>query len=129
MAIQVVSFVVIFIIMAVMANTMIMSVRERMREFATLRALGFGPPYIGGLILGESLTISLSGGILAVFATYPLVDYVGAKLGTLFPIFVLAQGTVAMALAAALIVGLVAALFPVWRVLGQSVCEGLRSMG
>jgi len=129
MAIQVVSFVVIVIIMAVMANTMVMSVRERTREFATLRALGFGPPYVATLILGESLTIALGGGILAVFATYPLVDYVGTKLGTLFPVFVLARGTAVTALAAALIVGLVAAVFPLWRVLRQAVGEGLRSMG
>jgi putative ABC transport system permease protein len=129
MAVQVVSFVVIVIIMAVMANTMVMSVRERTREFATLRALGFGPPYVAGLIVGESLAISLGAGMLGVWATYPLVDYVGTSLGSLFPVFVLARGTVAMALAAALVVGLAAAVFPVWRVLRQGVAEGLRSMG
>lgn len=128
-AVQVVSFVVIVIIMAVMANTMVMSVRERMREFATFRALGFGPTYVAGLILGESLVISIGAGMLGVLATYPLVDYVGTVLGTLFPVFVLARGTVLMSLAAALAVGLAAAVFPIWRVLRQGVAEGLRSMG
>ena len=41
LAIQAVSFVVIVIIMAVMANTMAMTARERSAEYATLKALGF----------------------------------------------------------------------------------------
>jgi hypothetical protein len=43
LAIQAVSFVVIVIIMAVMANTMAMTARERGSEYATLKALGFFP--------------------------------------------------------------------------------------
>jgi putative ABC transport system permease protein len=41
-AIQAVSYVVIVIIMAVMANTMAMTARERYGEYATFKALGFG---------------------------------------------------------------------------------------
>jgi putative ABC transport system permease protein len=40
--VQAVSFVVIVIIMAVMANTMAMTARERHSEYATMKALGFG---------------------------------------------------------------------------------------
>jgi len=39
LAIRAVSFVVILIIMAVMANTMTMTARERLAEYATLKAL------------------------------------------------------------------------------------------
>jgi putative ABC transport system permease protein len=42
-AIRIVSYLVIFIIMAVMANTMAMTARERTAEYATLKALGFSP--------------------------------------------------------------------------------------
>ena len=41
-AIRLVSYVVIIIIMLVMANTMIMTARERVWEYATLRSIGFG---------------------------------------------------------------------------------------
>ena len=51
--VQSVSALVIGIILAVLCNTMAMSVRERGREYATLRALGFGPVRIAGLILGS----------------------------------------------------------------------------
>ncbi|MDD5035784.1 MAG: ABC transporter permease [Methylococcaceae bacterium] len=128
-AIQVVSFVVIVIIMAVMANTMAMNVREREREYATMRALGFGGGYIGALILGESVILSLSAGVLGVWATLPLVDLIGEKLVSFFPIFLLSQATVLKAFAAALVVGVVAAVFPLASVLRHRVGDGLRSMG
>ena len=58
-----VSFVVIVIIMAVMANTMAMTARERYAEYATLKALGFGPGFVALLIFGESsASRSLGGG-------------------------------------------------------------------
>lgn len=58
-AIQLVSFVVIIIIMAVMANTMAMTARERIGEYAILKTLGFGGWYIAALIFGESLFITV----------------------------------------------------------------------
>ena len=53
LAIQAVSFVVIVIIMAVMANTMAMTARERHAEYATLKALGFPGAFVAGLIIGR----------------------------------------------------------------------------
>ena len=61
LAIQAVSFVVIVIIMAVMANTMAMTARERGSEYATLKALGFSGGFVARLILAESLGIALVG--------------------------------------------------------------------
>ncbi len=70
-AIRLVSFVVILIIMAVMANTMAMSARERLHEYATLKALGFGPGFLASLICGESLLLALAGGMLGAALLYP----------------------------------------------------------
>ena len=44
---------------AVMANTMAMSARERLGEYATLKALGFGPGFLAKMIFGESLLLAL----------------------------------------------------------------------
>jgi putative ABC transport system permease protein len=65
-AIRVVSFVVIVIVMAVMANAMAMSARERITEYATLKALGFGPGFIAALVFGESVVIATAGGALGM---------------------------------------------------------------
>ncbi len=71
LAIQAVSFVVIVIIMAVMANTMAMTARERSAEYATLKALGFCDGFVAALIFAESLGIALVGGLVGVALTFP----------------------------------------------------------
>lgn len=128
-AIEIVSFVVIGIIMAVMANTMAMTGRERIREYATLKALGFGPGFLAALIGGESLLIASIAGGVGILVSFPIVDVMGEKLGTLFPVFLLSTATLWQALAAALLVGLAAAVFPAWKAMSVSVAEGLRSIG
>ena len=128
-AIRIVSFVVIFIILAVMANTMAMTARERLSEYATLKALGFGPLFVSGLILGESLAIALIGGGLGIALTFPVADAFAAKMGTLFPVFRVSTGTVGMQLAAAAVVGLVAAAVPMRRAATVNIVEGLRAIG
>ena len=123
--IEVVSFLVIIIIMAVMANTMAMTARERQNEYATLKAMGFGPGYILFLIGGESLMISLSGGIIGVVLTYPAAGLVRDRLGTLFPVFNVSEMILVMGVGAAFLVGLVAALMPTWRAVTMPVAQGL----
>ena len=53
--------VIILIIMAVAANTMAMTARERMSEYATLKALGFKPGKVAALIMGEAFLLALVG--------------------------------------------------------------------
>ncbi|MEO8156470.1 MAG: FtsX-like permease family protein [Betaproteobacteria bacterium] len=128
-AIQIVSFLVIFIIMAVMANTMAMTARERLAEYATMKALGFGPARLVALIFGESLAIAVAGAAAGIAATYPVAEWFGAKLGTLFPVFGVSRHTVIMQLAAALLVGVVAALFPSLSAARLHIVDGLRNIG
>ena len=125
-AIQAVSFVVILIIMAVMANTIAMTARERTSEYATLKALGFGPGFIGWLIVGESLFVALVGGALAVAVTFPIAHAFGATMGTLFPVFLVSNETVALQFVAAAIIGLVAAAWPAWSAGRIRIVDGLR---
>jgi len=125
-AIQAVSFVVILIIMAVMANTIAMTARERTSEYATLKALGFSPGFIGWLIVGESLFIALVGGAVAVAVTFPIANAFGKTMGTLFPIFFVSRETVLLQFAAAAIIGLVAAAWPAWSAGRIRIVDGLR---
>jgi putative ABC transport system permease protein len=127
-AIRVVSYLVIFIIMAVMANTMAMSARERLSEYATLKALGFRPWIVGGLILGESLAIALAGGALGAVATFPAAAKFSELVGSLFPVFEVSHRTVAMQFACAAVVGLVAAVIPSIRSARVQIAAGLRAV-
>lgn len=125
-AIQIVSFVVIIIILAVVANTMAMTTRERFGEYAVLKTLGFRARHLAALILGESMVITLSGCALGIALTYPAAALIKTKLGTYFPIFNISANTLYLDLAAALLVGVVAALIPLQRAIGIRIAEGLR---
>jgi len=128
-SIQVISIVVIVIIMIVLANTMAMTARERSGEYAILKTLGFGPGYILWLIAGESLVIALSGGMLGIILTFPTVQVVGKPLATFFPVFIVTAKTLWLAIGASLLVGLAAAIFPVWRASTIRIADGLRGIG
>ncbi len=127
-AIQAVSYVVILIIMAVMANTMAMTARERYGEYATFKALGFGGGFVAGLIVAESLGLALLAGLAGVAVTFPLANAFADAMGTLFPVFFVSEQTVALQLAAALVVGLVAAAVPAWRAARIRIVDGLRAV-
>ncbi|BDV42480.1 ABC transporter ATP-binding protein [Geotalea uraniireducens] len=128
-AIQIVSYVVIVIIMVVAANTMAMTARERIAEFATLKTLGFGAVHIAGVVFGESLVISLLGGILGIALTYPAAHWIESNLGQFFPVFSIAPLTIYLDLAAAATVGVVAGIFPTWRGATIRIADGLRRIG
>jgi len=128
-AIRIVSFVVIFIILAVMANTMAMTARERMAEYATLKALGFGPRFLAGLIFGESLAIAAAGAALGVALTFPVADWFARQMGTLFPVFEVSDSTVRLQIACAAVVGFAAAVLPALRAARVRIVDGLRAMG
>jgi putative ABC transport system permease protein len=128
-AVNAVSYVIIVIIMAVMANTMTMTARERLAEYATLKALGFSPGFVVKLLFGESLVIALIGGVLGLLATLPLAAAFAKAVGTLFPVFIVSDQTMLMQLAASAIVGAIAAAWPAWKMSRIDIVNGLRHVG
>ncbi len=128
-AIRIVSYVVILIIMAVMANTMAMSARERTAEYATLKALGFGPGFLATLIFGESLAICALGGGLGLALTPFVAAAFKSLAGGIFPIFAVSAETVAAQAACALAVGVLAAIVPAMHAARVRVVDGLRAVG
>jgi putative ABC transport system permease protein len=130
MAMNFVSFIIIGIIMLVLGNTMIMSARERTREYAVFKTLGFSAGHLVGLILGESFLIAALGAGLGVALTYPIVAGIAAILPTgIFPFFYITPTTLILAAGAALFIGLVASIFPIQRALSTRIVDGLRFAG
>ena len=125
-AVQAVSFIIVLIIMAVMANTMTMTARERLAEYATLKALGFGPGFVVRLLFGESLLIAAIGGAAGLLLTLPLAAAFASAAGTLFPVFRVSGTTMLLQAGAALLVGVVAALWPAWKMSRIDIVAGLR---
>ena len=126
LALQAVSYIIVVIIMAVMANTMTMTARERLAEYATLKALGFPPGFVVRLLFGESLLIAAIGGLAGVLLTLPLAAAFAGATGSLFPVFRVSGTTLALQFGAALFVGLVAAAWPAWKMSRIDIVAGLR---
>ncbi|BCG46203.1 ABC transporter, permease protein [Citrifermentans bremense] len=128
-AIQIVSYMVIAIIMVVAANTMAMTARERIGEYATLKTLGFKAGHLAGLIFGESVAISLLGGLLGVAATFPAAHWIEVELAQYFPFFSVSMQTLLYEMLAALSVGVVSGIFPTWRGATIRIAQGLKRIG
>jgi putative ABC transport system permease protein len=125
---------IVFVILLIAANTMAMAARERVTEIAVLRTLGFQKGTILGLILGESLLLSLIGGVFGVaFFVFMFPGFKAALMSTpmsgfaagmrLFPSVLAAGFTIAV------FVGLVAGIVPAIRSAQRSITDGLRQVG
>jgi putative ABC transport system permease protein len=122
-----------FTILLVSANTISMSVRERIREVGILKTLGFTPGAILGIILGEAAIISLIGGLVGcalaggmctLVANSPGADFMPA-LRTMS-----VGGAVgAISLAAALFIGLISSIIPAWGASRTGILDALRYSG
>lgn len=127
--IEVVSILVILIILAVVANTMSMTTRERIGEYAVLKTLGFRSPHIALLIFGESLVITTLGCGLGILLTFPAAHAFYRKLEAFFPVFKVEDETLLLALLASVVVGLAAAIIPTRTAIRVRIAEGLRRIG
>jgi putative ABC transport system permease protein len=127
--IKIVSLLVIVIIMAVVANTMAMTTRERIGEYAVLKTLGYSGLQIGTLIMGEALVITLAGCLLGIALTYPVANIFTTALAAYFPVFFVEPSTVMLDLGAAFLVGVIAAVIPIRQAAYIRIAEGLRRIG
>lgn len=99
------------------ANTMLAAVLERRRELALLSTIGWSTRQLGGLVLGEAITLSLlgtAGGVLLGLAASRLLP--GALGLGAFISPVLTLWTVARAALIGVAIGVVGAGYPVWLV-------------
>jgi putative ABC transport system permease protein len=127
---NIMSFVIIGIIMLVLGNTMIMSARERTREYAVFKALGFSGKHLTGLIMGESLFISALSGGLGLFLTFPIVAGFEQFIPKgMFPVFQIEPITIILAVSSAIVIGIAAAIFPIQRALTTKIIDGFRFVG
>ncbi|SRR5579875_417635 len=121
---------VVFAILLVSANTMAMSVRERIREIAVLKTLGFPKNSILALLIGEAVTVTLLGGLIGVFlASLLLFGAAHGPAGQMLGNLRVTPGVFSLALVAAALVGILSGLLPSWRAASQPVVQGLRHVG
>jgi putative ABC transport system permease protein len=128
-AVRIVSFVVIAVILLVLANTMAMTARERMSEYAVLKTLGFGNRFLFLLISGESVMIAFFGGILGMALAFPVAHVFATEMSTLLPVFHIHWKTLLLATTLCLGIGLLSAAFPIWRAAKIRIASALSHIG
>jgi putative ABC transport system permease protein len=119
---------VMFTILLVSANTVAMTVRERVRETAILRTIGFTPVEIIGLVLGEAAVLSAVGGLLA-WVTAGVLCTVSHNSEAPFrlPLFQLWMGAIVFGVA--VVIGVISAALPAWLASRRSVVQSMRYSG
>jgi putative ABC transport system permease protein len=121
--------VVMFTMLLVAAGTMAMTVRERLREIAILKTLGYTPPLVLFLILGESIFISLLGfavGCLLAFALSHSDVY--AMTQGFIPVFLPPLRIYAAALAAGVGIGVFSGIAPAIQASRLTITEAMRRL-
>jgi putative ABC transport system permease protein len=121
------SIAVVVALLCVAANTMALSLRERTREIALLKAIGFSQNTVLGMFLSESVVIGLLGGVVGALGgklLFSLVDL--SKVAPGLGLFYIPWSTALFGLALAAGVGLVSGMIPAWRAANLSVVDGLR---
>jgi putative ABC transport system permease protein len=124
---------ILVIMTLVVGNTIAMGVRERTREYGVLRALGFLPWQVSFWVLGESMALGALGGAIGVGLAVPFIDvvvgrFVDENMGMFFRSFQVVPANVAWALAAATLLGGLAAAVPAWRASRITVVDAVRQV-
>jgi putative ABC transport system permease protein len=122
---------VVFATLLVSANTMAMSIRERTREVALLKTLGFTRGTVLALFMGESVSLAAVGGLLGSIAASGLV-YVMARspqMGLFLTGVTFNLPTMLVAVLVAATVGLVSSFVPAFNASRGNIVEGLRHIG
>jgi putative ABC transport system permease protein len=122
-----------FTILLVTANTMSMAVRERRKEIAVLKTLGFPSGLVMALILGEAVLIGALGGTLGLLLSRGLISTMPSMpmIGDLvrgFPNFGLSIRVGTLGLGFALLLSVMAGIIPAYIAFRARITDMLRTV-
>lgn len=113
-------------ILMIVGNTLFGAIRERAREIAVLKTLGFNASRITRIVLAEALLIITLGGLaglaLAAFLLTGLVD----SLAAITPDLAMTGNVVLLGLALMLLLGLVSGIVPAWNAIRLNAASAFR---
>ncbi len=122
---------VLFATLLVSSTTMAMSIRERTREVAVLKTLGFTRPTIVSLYVGEGVLVALTGGALGCLLAIVLVAALehAPGMGIFLAGVKVTSPTLLVAIFVAGMVGFISAIIPAYHSAKLDIVEGLRYIG
>jgi putative ABC transport system permease protein len=114
-----------FTIMLIVGNTMMLAIRERTTEIAVLKTLGFRSGRIFSMVLGESLFLSLLGGLAGLALAFGLVTVLRGVASNMVPDMTLTSGIAMQAVLLMLGLGVVTGLPPALRAMRLNIVTAL----
>ncbi|HET7306839.1 MAG TPA: ABC transporter permease [Gammaproteobacteria bacterium] len=117
---------VFFGMLLVTANTMARAVRERTAELAVMKAIGFTRGVIVVLVVGESIVLTVLGGLVGLGLAWVLATGIGTRLAQYVPGFGLSQTAALVGIGFMVLLGLLSAVLPCAQVLRMNTVNALR---
>lgn len=116
------------VVLALVANTVLMSVQERVREFGVFRTLGFRERHIAALVLGEAWILALGGCAIGLAAAIAIVEFSHVSIGSegVSVGFQIVPSLVLRVVVVSLVAGTIAGAFPALRTARRPVVLALR---
>jgi len=121
---------VIVSLLLVSTSTMSMAIRERFRELAVLKALGFRRRELFAFILAESFGLAIAGAVLGAGGAWLIARSIDVNKVTngMFPYLEVTPKMMGLAFGIAAGLGIIASLAPALGVARMSVVEGLKTL-
>lgn len=126
--------IIVIVIVLIAANTIAITSRERTREIAVLRILGFTRLMILSFILGESIIVSSIGGLVGIIIFVTTFNPLKVLLAAT-PVSELAKSlnffpeTIFLAVVLSTLVGILSAIIPAIGSSRRKITEGIRHVG
>jgi putative ABC transport system permease protein len=119
---------VVFAILLVTANAMMMSARERTREVAVLKTIGFPDKTLFGIVMLEAGVIAITGAVLGLGGAKALYKGTNFNAGGFLPGFAVTPDTLAIGSIVALLLMLASGIVPAMRAARLPVIQALRQV-
>lgn len=120
----------VFVAVLAAMNTMSMNFRDRITEFATLKSLGFSGLFTFAIVQSESLLLCAIGGLVGAAIPFITFTYSPARNWEvpIIQTLLIPTSTCYKAMGIAVIIGVLAALWPSWLAFRMHVVQALRNL-
>jgi len=116
---------VFFMLLFLSGNTMLQSVRERIPEFAVLKAVGFSDNHVLSLVVAESVLLCLLAAAAGLLVSKLIIPIARGPLSDFLLLLQIPWTAMLLGLGLALIVALLSSLLPAWRVRQLNIADAL----
>ena len=115
---------------ALVANAIVLSMRDRIRDHAVLQTLGYSGLLIGWMVLLEGAVLGLAGGAIGTIAAWSFTWF-GRFSMTMEGLNVEISSdplVMAIGISLALLLGILAGIVPAWRVSRREIAHSFRAV-